>query len=154
VSAPEFSPLPPKVVISGQPELDLGTFVAGGTANNVKQWLKITHDPAVIGAIKGVRIEVDELPVQLKQPKPFVFTEEASKATSEIVQDFFTRNIVDKTVHEQGEFVSNVFLRPKPNGKFRMILDLSKLNEASSIPSQPSSTTDSCLCILNTFYQS
>ena len=28
----------------------------------------------------------------------------------------------------EGEFISNVFLRPKPNGEFRMILDLTLLN--------------------------
>ena len=30
---------------------------------------------------------------------------------------------------EEGQWISNIFLRPKPNGKFRMILDLSELNK-------------------------
>ena len=29
---------------------------------------------------------------------------------------------------EEGQWISNIFLRPKPNGKFRMILDLTILN--------------------------
>lgn len=30
---------------------------------------------------------------------------------------------------KDGSFVSNVFIRPKPNNKFRLIIDLSPLNE-------------------------
>ena len=35
---------------------------------------------------------------------------------------------MEKTVHQVHQFVSNIFLRPKKDGGFRIILDLKKLN--------------------------
>lgn len=54
---------------SGKP--DCGTFVAEGTKWQVKEWLKITHNPWVISAIKGVKIEFNEVPVQMSEPEPY-----------------------------------------------------------------------------------
>ena len=39
------------------------------------------------------------------------------------------KGVVVPQEYENDIFISNIFLRPKPNGKFRMILDLSLLNE-------------------------
>ena len=40
------------------------------------------------------------------------------------------KSLIDKQVLQVvGRWVSNIFLRPKPNGKFRMVLDLTELNK-------------------------
>ena len=38
------------------------------------------------------------------------------------------KRIIVKSSHEEGEFISNIFLRPKKDGSFRMILNLKDLN--------------------------
>ena len=39
------------------------------------------------------------------------------------------KNIIRPTTHEPGEFISNIFPRPKKNNRSRIILDLSTLNK-------------------------
>jgi hypothetical protein len=46
------------------------------------------------------------------------------------IQKCVDKGILEPTEHEQGEFISNVFLRPKKTqGEFRMIFNLTQLNE-------------------------
>jgi len=39
------------------------------------------------------------------------------------------KNIIVESTHEDGELLSTIFTRPKRSGGYRMILNLSKLNE-------------------------
>ena len=39
------------------------------------------------------------------------------------------KGVIERSVQEAGQVVSNVFLRPKANGEFRLILDLTNLNK-------------------------
>lgn len=46
------------------------------------------------------------------------------------IQKLLKKQVITKEQHEEGEFISNVFLREKREpGKFRMILDLTELNK-------------------------
>lgn len=36
-------------------------------------------------------------------------------------------SVLERCEHVEGQYVSNIFLKPKANGKFRMILDLSDI---------------------------
>ena len=45
------------------------------------------------------------------------------------VDKLWQKGVIRHAVHTPGEFLSNIFLRPKPNGDFRLILDLTKFNE-------------------------
>jgi hypothetical protein len=46
-----------------------------------------------------------------------------------LITDFLDRGIIMVSDHEEGEFISNVFLREKKDGSFRMILNLKELNQ-------------------------
>ena len=46
-------------------------------------------------------------------------------------QEIYTllqKGVIEEAYHSHGEFLSNVFLRPKKGGSFRMILNLKNLN--------------------------
>lgn len=54
---------------------------------------------------------------------------EESIAVDAVIQKLIDKGVVRQTTHCSGEFISNVFLRPKPSGEFRLILDLTRLNK-------------------------
>ena len=45
------------------------------------------------------------------------------------LEGLLVKGVITEVEHEEGEFISNVFLRPKPNGQFRLVLDLTRLNK-------------------------
>lgn len=97
----------------------------GGTKFCVNEWLQITHDPWVLRLVKGVKIEWEQLPVQLAEPEPYRMSGEKWRIIGEEIQLLLNKGVLEKCEDSEGQFISNVFLKPKPNGKFRMILDLS-----------------------------
>jgi hypothetical protein len=48
---------------------------------------------------------------------------------AEEIKTLLAKEIIVQSVHEQGEFISPIFLRPKPDGSHRMILNLKDLNK-------------------------
>lgn len=46
------------------------------------------------------------------------------------ISDLVEKNIIEPvTENGEGKFISNIFIRPKKSGKFRVILKLKQLNE-------------------------
>ena len=45
------------------------------------------------------------------------------------VNTLINKEMLKEVAPVQGQWISNIFLRPKPNGNFRMILDLTELNK-------------------------
>ena len=41
-----------------------------------------------------------------------------------------TREIIEKATHSNGEYISNIFIRPKKDGSYWLILNLQQLNES------------------------
>ena len=56
--------------------------------------------------------------------------------------------IKEATNKTEGERFSNIFLRPKPNGTFRMILNLKKLNERVEAPHFKMEPFKNVLCVI------
>ena len=50
-------------------------------------------------------------------------------AMDDQVNDYLKRGIIIPCCHQEGEFVSKVFLREKKNNTFGMILNLKELNQ-------------------------
>lgn len=46
-----------------------------------------------------------------------------------IVQELFQKGVIERWSEERGQFISNIFVRPKPSWKVRLILDLTELNK-------------------------
>lgn len=47
----------------------------------------------------------------------------------EAIHSLENKNVIERSVEEAYQFVSNVFMVPKQNGKVRIILDLSRFND-------------------------
>ena len=112
------------------PIVDFGTFVPGGTQYHTAAWLKLTHDPFVINNVKGVHVDLNEIPYQETIPADFHMSVKNKDLLNNVVSEHLDKGIIEVATPTQGQYISNVFLRPKPNGKHRLILDLSDLNES------------------------
>lgn len=98
-------------------------------ARFLDKWEVITSDRNILNLIKGVRLEFSDLPRQDSRPREYKFNRESSNILDKEVASLIERGIVSDHNKSQTDYVSNIFLRPKPGGKHRMILDLSSLND-------------------------
>ena len=104
-------------------------FKAGRISQCIDEWAKITSDPKVLADIRGYKIEFDQIPVQKTPVHPIRFSKEEHGFMKCKVAEYLEAGIIQKAKHVQGEVISNIFLVPKKEtGKFRMILNLKKLN--------------------------
>ena len=105
-------------------------FQAGSIGRNIQTWKTLTNDRILLSHIKAHRIEWLREPVQVLPARQIRFTIEEIEFLQEEIALLEQKGVVQKVEHVQGEFISNVFLRPKKEeGKYRMILNLKKLNE-------------------------
>ena len=79
--------------------------------------------------MSGYKLEFISDPVQDVIPWPYRQNKHQKSILSLQVQGLLENGVIQPVDEDMIGFVSNIFLRPKPNGKFRMIIDLSDLNE-------------------------
>ena len=112
--------------------LDLGPppvkFVGGQIARYVSAWKQISSDPWLLRTVQGVEIPFVEIPIQEKEPYPYRLAEDEMRAVDEEIEKFREKDIVEEVQPELGQVLSNLFVRPKKDGGFRVILDLTWVN--------------------------
>jgi len=74
-------------------------------------------------------LEFSQNPFQNVIPRQTVFSQIELNAISLEVEKFLEKGIIQESNHEVGEFISSIFLRPKKDGSFRMILNLKHFND-------------------------
>ena len=113
--------------------IPLSTFnscTAGRLKNFVSKWQTITSDQRILNAIRGVRIDFIEQPTQFFVPSQYNFNPLEVEIIDQKIDCFLERGIIEKTTHSTGEYISNVFIRPKKDGSHRLILNLKQLNRS------------------------
>ena len=94
------------------------------------RWRSITSDPWILKNLYGYKLEFLETPFQDRPIPEIRFNTKERAIMSNEIDKFLTKGILVPSVTEPGEFVSNVFLRPKKDPHtFRMIFNLTKLND-------------------------
>lgn len=76
----------------------------------------------------GHKIEFDEIPFQEKIPAAIKFNEAEASLIDNEVAELLSKGAIKEVFHENGEFISNVFLVKKKNGKYRPVINLKELN--------------------------
>lgn len=105
-------------------------FIAGKTALNYNQWQKITSDKWVLKTICGYSVELERKPKQENIPSQFKFNHIEMLQIEEELERFLNCKIIEKVDYsEPNEYLSNIFTRPKKEGKIRVILNLKYFNE-------------------------
>ena len=92
------------------------------------EWQKLTSDQVILSYVTGCKIEFQDTPVQLSMPTPIPFNQ-AERGVMDIeIGKLLEKGVIRTSVREHGEYVSNIFTRPKKNGSHRPILNLKRLN--------------------------
>lgn len=91
-------------------------------------WNKYTSDPFVLQTISGYCIEFDSKPIQSVLPKEINFNFEEKCIIDNEVSELLKKGATEFSHWEDYQFVSNIFIVPKPNGTFRPIINLRYLN--------------------------
>jgi hypothetical protein len=107
---------------------DQAIWQAGQLAYHKTAWKQITSDPWITQTIMGVNIEFTSTPFQAVVPCENAFSKAESEAIDLEVYKLLKKGVISQTLHEPGEFISRIFIRPKKDGTYRLILNLKKLN--------------------------
>ena len=105
--------------------------VGGRLRSYFSQWRKLTSDPFILNAVQGYELEFEP---ELFPPKQMPVYKHAFSA-AEIaaidveIQKLHEKGVIEHSVHENHQYISPIFTRPKKDGGTRMILDLSQLNQ-------------------------
>ena len=103
-------------------------FMGGKLAQHIEEWEKLTSDRWVLDTIQGYEIPLESVPEQNFLPGPYRLNYDEQKALDAEIEKFIEMNIVEEcTAFEADSFYGNLFTRPKNDGSYRVILDLSKL---------------------------
>ena len=104
-------------------------FRAGRVAQHFPAWAKITSDKGILAHITGVEIECTEEPVQTGPPGQKFLPHEHQILDGEIAK-LVDKGVIQKVQQEGKQFISNIFLRLKPDGTHHLILNLKEFNES------------------------
>lgn len=104
-------------------------FEGGRLALFADHWCKITSDSEILNVVTGLQLNFECKPFQMRLPKQHCFSAAEASAIDAEVQKLLNKGIIVETRHEEDQFVSPIFLRPKKDGTNRMILNLKELNE-------------------------
>ena len=105
------------------------TFRAGQILDKLDHWKTLTSDQEILDTITGQAIDFLSEPIQINPPyQPKCSDEQAKFIDSEILV-LEGKGIIERTVREQNNFIFTIFLHPKKDGPYRMILNLKSLNQ-------------------------
>lgn len=94
-------------------------------------WRRITSDKNILDYVSGVKISFEEglVPCQTHY-RPSIFNAQEELIVRKEIKTLLDKGVIKQSHHEPGEFISTIFLRPKPDGTFRMILNLKEFNQS------------------------
>ena len=121
---------------------------AGNVSNCLLRWHELTSDREVLDTAAGLPVELMEDLDTNNTFTQYPFKKEEHSFIQGEIQRLRDLGAVVQTTHEVGEYISPIFLRPKDDGSYRLILNLKKLNEATEYIHFKMDTLSSILCLI------
>ena len=98
-------------------------------SSHLHHWTKITSDKKILGLIQeGYSIPLTQQPPLASQPSNFSASISKTPLISLAIQDLLQKDALELADSTSPGFYSNLFLRQKPNGEWRPIVNLKRLN--------------------------
>ena len=95
----------------------------------MKEWRELTSDVWILNLVQGFKLDFLVEPIQKFVPFPYKLSALEHVAASENVREFLELGILREVLPVENQWISNIFLRPKPDGNFRVIFDMSEWNK-------------------------
>lgn len=92
----------------------------------ISEWEKLTSDDRILDIVKHCYLEFENdcVPSQTSLPHQIKFNNKEWLYVKNEIDKLLKMEVIMEIDLENVEFVSTIFLRPKRNGEFRMILNL------------------------------
>ena len=105
-------------------------FQAGFVKNQFSEWASYIIDNEILGSVSGLSLEFSEnkLP-HYHEGMEMKFSSNEVLLLVDLIKNLLQKGVKKESQHEVGEFRSAIFLMPKSQESFRMILNLKRLNE-------------------------
>ncbi len=108
------------------------TFVAGRLKHFLPAWQELTCDHTILQWVTGVKIEFinNSSPTceNIYPQQRSTYSADAMVVRTEL-QKLLNKGVIKPSAHEEGEIISPIFVRPKKDGTYRLILNLKQLNQ-------------------------
>ena len=103
-------------------------FRAGNVKKFLPNWQQITKNSEILETVQGDKIPFYTIPPSIVKDTP-KFTQPETDAIDNEISKLLQKGVVKPPYHEEGEFISPIFVTPKSDGGYRLILNLKSLNE-------------------------
>ena len=103
-------------------------FVGGKISLFSKEWLDLNVDEWVLDKVEGVKPELQVDPSEILHKSEIKFNEKEDACVQSEIYKLLDKKVIRKVSSSQDQVISNVFVRDKKDGSFRMILNLKNLN--------------------------
>ena len=97
-------------------------------ADHSTQWQGITSDSEILSTVSGLPLKLLEEPLDGNSFQYAFGKDEHNFVSLELVR-LLEKRVIAVSTDEPGQIISPIFVRPKTDGGFRLILNLKKLNE-------------------------
>ena len=104
-------------------------FRAGRVANCLPEWRKLTSDVEVLQIVRGDVMDFTEEVPSKHSARPCCLSAADDAKVEAELENLLDKKIIKRSHHEENEFVSSIFSRPKPDGSIRVIINLKPLNQ-------------------------
>jgi hypothetical protein len=92
-------------------------------------WKFYTKDDWILETINGYKIELESIPSQDFIPSEISFSPKEREVVDNEILELSKKGAIVHSYWEENQFLSNIFVVPKPNGKYRPIINLKRLNK-------------------------
>jgi hypothetical protein len=103
--------------------------VGGRLSNYVNNWKEITTDKDLLADIEGIKLEFSGDPKEVSSFPVIVRAEREMANLNEEIQKLLDKAVIERCEWSEDQVLSSVFLIPKPDGSFRTIFNMKRLNE-------------------------
>ena len=101
---------------------------AGRLKFYLDEWQQFTSDSRILEWIDGYKIPFCKSVVQTSSPKEPSWSQGDRSLISDHIRKLVSQGVINHCQPRRDQFISSIFLVPKPDGSSRLILNLKKLN--------------------------
>lgn len=92
------------------------------------EWKKLTSDKYILSHIRGYKLPFIKKPIQNSSPKETNWSPSELSSISSSLKELLRIGAIRKVLPCKNQYISKIFLVPKPDGSHRLILNLKSLN--------------------------